>query len=162
MNTGRLPSHKIFPAKFDEILAVGTGVTVITMGEDKVVQLLLLVTSTVMLSPVTRSVRDRVFELEIGPKLVPFLKNSYCIPPVAVKLTCSPTHEVLEPVNEATGAGLTDIFTALLINSHCFPLKVEITLRRKSVVVTTPEGVKVWFVAERISTKALVPVRLCH
>ena len=87
MNTGRLPSHKIFPAKLDEILAVGTGVTVITMGEDRVVQLLLLVTSTVMLSPVTRSVRERVLELEIGPKLVPFLKNSYCIPPVAVKLT---------------------------------------------------------------------------
>ena len=76
MKIGVPLSHMISPVKPEEILAAGTDETVITIGEETVVQLLLLVTATVILSPVTKSVREIVFVVAEAPRLTLFLKNS--------------------------------------------------------------------------------------
>ena len=71
----------------------------------------------------------------IGPKLILLRKNSYAVPPVALKLTSSPAHAVLVPIKLATGAGLTEIEMILLSSSQLNPLKLALAKRRKSVEV---------------------------
>ena len=99
-------SHIILSVKREEIEATGGFVTVMVMVALSAVQLFVSVTTTLIRSPLFTVVVTLLVAL-LGASEMLFLKNSYCPPPVAEKVTVSPKQAVDDPVKVAMGAGST-------------------------------------------------------
>ena len=125
-------SHIILSVKPEDIEATGGLVTVMVMVALSAVQLFVSVTTTLIKSPLLTVVVTLLLVL-LGASEILFLKNSYCPPPVAEKVTVSPKQAVDDPVKVAMGAGSTWMVTKLLMSSQMTPLNSERAIRRKSV-----------------------------
>ena len=132
-------SHIILSVKPEDIEATGGLVTVIVIVALSAVQLFVSVTTTLIRSPLL-TVVVTLFVALLGASDMLFLKNSYCPPPVAEKVTSSPKQAVDDPVKVAIGAGSTCMVTKLLTSSQITPLNSERAIRRKSVSTTKTGG----------------------
>ena len=141
MNTGYSPTQIVSVAKPEIIPAEGIALIFTEVAEDNIEQPCALVTRTLTCSPSLSVVDEMVFEVLDAAILTPFKKNSYRIPPEAVKTILSPTQAgIVPPFKIAVGAGSAVTLTEREFKEQDEPLTVAVVTLLKSVVKFKAEG----------------------
>ena len=141
VKTGYSPSQIVSAAKPEIIPADGIALMLTVVFEDNIEQPCAFVTRTLTCSPSFNVVEEIVFEVLEAAILTPFKKNSYRVPPEAVKTMLSPVQEgVVPPFRIAVGGGSAVTRTEIDSTEQIDPLTVDVATRLKSVVTVNAGG----------------------